>query len=390
MKKLIFTCALPLMTVSCKGSSGSSTSDLKEAISASGSNPRCGGLSSEILTNGVWENDNPAGFSNSLIAATLAHHAYPYAWKGADIQQTLKGLSPDQVSSFREQVKAHWRPLGADTIEFIEFDDAEKTLEANAMVLGTKKDVFVVFRGVSRITQFMRAFRNNDIEGVIAGKKIRLWETNYLAYKGIIDQVEKEVLKARSQTTNASTAKIWLIGHSSGGAYAALSALDLTYKHPELVVGGIYTFGSNMSGIACSVGDTCLSSMYNPKFGSMTYRWVNDNDLGPFLPKKEKDHQNWVHLPAPEQGIFRITGPTCERVYGKKTENICNESIKKPDGSAQSSECKPGLADHWSSLYVTKIKTCLQTELQKSKNDQRQVCAAEILNKTLATSPKNN
>ncbi|MGH7128824.1 MAG: alpha/beta fold hydrolase, partial [Planctomycetaceae bacterium] len=70
--------------------------------------------------------------------------------------------------------------------------------------------------------------------------------------------------------------RLFLTGHSMGGALATLAAarLDSIGAH----ISGVYTFGSPR------VGDRAFAQAYHKRLGHVTYRYRNNNDVFTLLP----------------------------------------------------------------------------------------------------------
>ena len=203
--------------------------------------------------------------------------------KGVSIEETASGLSDEKIEAYHQFIRNRWTPLGAKTIEFVESVSRERRTEGHALILGTSKDVYLVYRGTSYVSQFVRSLRQVDIDYVIAGKKVKLWETAAVSFDEIYNQVENSVKKSLKRTNSPSNARLWIIGHSLGGSHATMAAIKLTERNPDIKIGGVYTFGSNMNGFERAPGETCWTRLYDEKFGHITYRWVNDLDVAPFF-----------------------------------------------------------------------------------------------------------
>src|SRR5207247_2585619 len=75
----------------------------------------------------------------------------------------------------------------------------------------------------------------------------------------------------RDRVKNRGNKKIWIAGHSLGGALAQLCA-----AHVDLLgipVEAVYTFGQPR------VGDETFAKNMHDKLGKRTYRLVNDRDI---------------------------------------------------------------------------------------------------------------
>lgn len=75
--------------------------------------------------------------------------------------------------------------------------------------------------------------------------------------------------------------KLWLTGHSMGGALAMLAAAALKSRNCPVEIGGVYTFGQP------AVGDPTFQERYDAELGPITFRCVNDRDPVPQVPPGE-------------------------------------------------------------------------------------------------------
>ncbi|MEN9867737.1 MAG: hypothetical protein RL748_3327 [Pseudomonadota bacterium] len=74
--------------------------------------------------------------------------------------------------------------------------------------------------------------------------------------------------------------RIWLTGHSLGGALAVVMAAVLA-SVSQHAVAGVYTYGQPR------VGDPSFVTSYQNKLGNITFRHVNDRDIVPHVPPRE-------------------------------------------------------------------------------------------------------
>jgi triacylglycerol lipase len=97
-------------------------------------------------------------------------------------------------------------------------------------------------------------------------------------HKGFQDALVPTLIRIASDAQRynpASNKKIWITGHSLGGALAVLLTAMLTADN--VPVAGLYTYG------APRVGDTKFEEIFNDRFAN-AYRVVNENDMVPHLP----------------------------------------------------------------------------------------------------------
>ncbi|NJL48070.1 MAG: lipase family protein [Leptolyngbyaceae cyanobacterium SM2_5_2] len=70
--------------------------------------------------------------------------------------------------------------------------------------------------------------------------------------------------------------KLWVTGHSLGGALAAVATISL--ESQGFSVSGLYTFGQPR------VADWKLTNYMNQRLGDRIFRYVNNNDIVPLIP----------------------------------------------------------------------------------------------------------
>jgi triacylglycerol lipase len=88
--------------------------------------------------------------------------------------------------------------------------------------------------------------------------------------------------------------RLWITGHSLGGALATLATAKLRLEK-AYPVDGLYTFGSPR------VGDENFAIAFDHNFHDQTFRFVNNNDIVPRVPFRL---MNYRHV-----GIFRYFTP---------------------------------------------------------------------------------
>jgi triacylglycerol lipase len=96
-----------------------------------------------------------------------------------------------------------------------------------------------------------------------------------IAAAAVADQVKKAI-SAPALANN----KIFVTGHSLGGALAALSAHEILGKGAEVTA--VYTFGMPRAG-----SPDFAATQYDPSLGSRTYRLVQGQDLVPTVAPAE-------------------------------------------------------------------------------------------------------
>lgn len=136
-----------------------------------------------------------------------------------------------------------------------------------AFVASNDKVITVVFRGTNQ----------DEIDDWLADARIS-WDTVeegtiHRGFKRATDSVLSMVLEGVKEH-GGSSKRIWVTGHSLGGAMALVFAYDCI-KSGELKLTGVVTFGQPM------VADARLARFLNDKLNGKYLRFVNGGDLVP-------------------------------------------------------------------------------------------------------------
>jgi triacylglycerol lipase len=133
-----------------------------------------------------------------------------------------------------------------------------------------KKAVYVIFRGTATSGEWTKNMSFNLTDYPLTG--------HGMAHVGFLDiyQTMRESLFAALAAVKGSP-KLYLAGHSLGGALATLAAPEIEAR-TALKIAAIYTFGSPRT------GDDDFVQAYNKAFARLTFRIANNSDLIPSVP----------------------------------------------------------------------------------------------------------
>ncbi|KAG2485865.1 hypothetical protein HYH03_015448 [Edaphochlamys debaryana] len=200
--------------------------------------------------------------TNALVAAILSNFVYE-STVGADTQDAFD-------ANFRSRVLSR---LGGTAMTSIWGD-----YDLEAIVVETWNAIWVVFAGSESTTDFL-----NDFASVTSTDSTDFSPNSVLVGQGFYDGYSSNrdaVLNlVTSKVQAAPGKKLWMAGHSLGGAYAVLFAARAQWQ--GLYVSGVYTFGSPKP------GDEAFASVYTNNFGglaSRTYRYDMSGDPVTVLP----------------------------------------------------------------------------------------------------------
>ena len=199
-------------------------------------------------------------------------------WLSADPDDRWKRMSPRE---YVVDLIKHWRKEQDENNEFdirenFKYLDMALT-DTQAFLFRQGDDVVLVFRGSQQLNDWKTNF------------KIRLQAFTILAdqkatppkgrvHRGFSEawqSVEKIVVYYLKKWWTPQT-KLWITGHSLGGALAAVATISL--ESQGFKVSGLYTFGQPR------VADWTLVRYMNNIMGDRIFRYANNNDIVPLIP----------------------------------------------------------------------------------------------------------
>ena len=138
--------------------------------------------------------------------------------------------------------------------------------ETQGFVAWDEKVVLVSFRGTESVADWLS---NLDLlsEERSYGKLHRGFLNSF--------QIARPLLTVFLTYATAEDKKVWLTGHSLGGALAMIAAAELI---DSLSTAGIYTYGQPKT------GDSAVRQFFELKFAGKFHRFVNDDDVVPQVP----------------------------------------------------------------------------------------------------------
>jgi triacylglycerol lipase len=142
--------------------------------------------------------------------------------------------------------------------------------DTRAVMYQDATDVVVAFRGTIDLENWMTDL---DARMVPLHDGIRIHAGFYRALGSVQVEINKII---SGQGYEAK--RLWLTGHSLGGALAKLFAWRLAQALGRVVVSGVYTFGEPRQ------GNTAYRDSYEALLFDRTFRVVNAADLVPHVP----------------------------------------------------------------------------------------------------------
>ena len=152
------------------------------------------------------------------------------------------------------------------------FMDVQKSfdIDTQAFVMSNNKDIVVAFRGSASIEDWLSNFQAVSDPGPMNDTK---------AHEGFQDALYPAVIRLTQSINSRLTNKqrIWLTGHSLGGALASLFAGMLIESN--IPVYGLYTFASPRP------ADAKFAELLNAALkDGPHYRIINEGDIVPHVP----------------------------------------------------------------------------------------------------------
>ncbi|WP_299546170.1 lipase family protein [uncultured Tateyamaria sp.] len=205
--------------------------------------------------------------TNAYLLSVLSFYAYH--------QPSV--VNGDWSDVLRGQVRALSDPDDKAKLETVESSGSVTSLsDVEVAIIANSRVIFVVFRGsessphdwINNINH-----RMVDAPGHLGGTtNIRV----HLGFWASLDSRYPEIAaKVKSRRNNNQ--KVFLSGHSLGGALATLCAYRFARAEP-IPVDGVYTFGGPR------VGNHKFREAYEHHVEGPTFRWVNNKEFAAYLP----------------------------------------------------------------------------------------------------------
>ncbi|MGG6237725.1 lipase family protein [Nodosilinea sp. AN01ver1] len=314
------------------------------------------------------EEDSKYDTYRALCLAKAAHLVYEdrdyvtdisRLWLSDDIDNRWKRISNRQ---YVVEVIKDWLREGEETSE----RDIRNNFKYLNMLI-TDTQAFMFRKGDNLILVFKGTQQLSDWK---TNLKIRLKEFTVLAdqeavpptgrvHRGFLDawqSVEKQVIYYLRKWWTPET-KLWVTGHSLGGALAAVATIALETQGFE--VSGLYTFGQPR------VADWKLVNYMNSRMGDRIIRYVNNNDIVPMIPPQIIP---WVPT--------RVYGHMGQFRYFNDSGHLRRQSFmtqRFPDRllgiirAIVTSGTPDAIDDHKMEFYVANLQKALDREEEEAK-----------------------
>jgi len=166
----------------------------------------------------------------------------------------------------KREIFATVKTWGFTPLDFISRKKG-RDIDTQCYIMANSNDVVVVFRGSEKTPDWFTNFQAMQNPGPL--KKTG-------AHEGFQDALFPAVIALTRHIDTQTNKRIWVTGHSLGGALSSLYA-GMLFEN-GLDVYGIYTFASPRP------GNAAFEQQLNKRVLGPHYRIVNDGDIVPHLP----------------------------------------------------------------------------------------------------------
>jgi pimeloyl-ACP methyl ester carboxylesterase len=185
------------------------------------------------------------------------------------------GAVPTDRADVEQKFRDRFTPLGVEDFTFIH-DTPGAQFDTNGVIMSNDKIVIAAFRGTELRATWAKAIADlvhTDLNlGMVSvpsfGNDVKVHQGFWAAF----DQVRSQVLDAVRAQGSAGQ-KVWVTGHSLGGAQAIIAARTL--REERIAVQGLYTYGAPRVG----------NQEFQDHLGIInTQRYVYALDMVPMMP----------------------------------------------------------------------------------------------------------
>jgi triacylglycerol lipase len=147
------------------------------------------------------------------------------------------------------------------------------------------------------------------------------------------------MLDAITELNAGEKTRLFLTGHSLGGALAVLAAALLHFREGQRIA-GVFTYGQPR------LGDSAFSTAFDQALGAVTFRFVNDLDVVPHVPPTRLPARHVLQAPPHLLDFLRkakdlpneIQAAISEVIQGEQFSHVGQLRLFLRDGSLSSDE----------------------------------------------------
>lgn len=157
--------------------------------------------------------------------------------------------------------------------------------------------------------------------------------------KALVGAIDEQMVTAVKQLVQGETTRLFVTGHSLGGALAVLAAALLHFRE-RLRIAGVFTYGQPR------LGDPAFSTAFDQALGAVTFRYVNDLDIVPHVPPTRLPARPVLSAPAHVLDFLRkakdlpneIRAAISEVIEGEQFSHVGQLRLFQRDGSLNNDE----------------------------------------------------
>lgn len=172
------------------------------------------------------------------------------------------------------ECKAVLADMDSEIVKDIRFFKSRKT-GTEGFIAGDQEKIIIAFRGTSEIKDWLTdaASIQKSWSSILNIGKV---------HSGFFDSLNSvwSLIMEHLQELQTKDQRIWITGHSLGGALAALTYATLRLQSPKYELAGAYTFGQPR------IGDQVMCQAFDADSKHHFFRVVNNNDIVPRVPSK--------------------------------------------------------------------------------------------------------
>lgn len=245
-------------------------------------------------------------------------------------------------------IEAEAKLWGFEAFAFLDRNNSQ------GFAVADDETVLIGFRGTEgNIADWLGNFRFLATESGGYGSVHRGF---YNGYHAVHDQ-----LMGFLHQTKAQHKKVWIAGHSLGGALALIAGAEL---HKEVPIAGIHTVGQPR------VGNNAFLDFYDATFGDRYIRIVNNKDVVPRVPPVygHTGKLYWFDQDGDLKQVGRTRAddgtqldspeppPLSEAEFAELQEQMRGAQATRGHFSNLVSKAIPGVSDHDCQKYIDHIK----------------------------------
>lgn len=166
----------------------------------------------------------------------------------------------------------------------------DERTDTNVLFIEDADSITIALRGSKSLLNFLTDAKAWKVARIICGKYVRV-------HSGFDEAISRVFVQILAYVACGTCKKIFVCGHSLGGALAVLCALKLNEK--GIFVDGCYTYGQP------HVGNAAFAALCQEKFGDRHFRFEDEEDVITRVPLIGYWHSG-QNIFLPTLGGYRI------------------------------------------------------------------------------------